>query len=186
MVRILQLGLLVIAAGAVVLAVFVVSMRSQYPPVLRAVKRMNKAFWNPRVLETAGQVGATASVVEHRGRTSGNEYRTPVSMYPIEGGFLIPLVYGRTADWTKNVMSAGSGVIVHDGTVYQIERPEFVARSEAESSLPERERRLLKTMNVAEVLRVDAVPSSVRGSQTTGKADDRPVPLDRPATASDA
>ena len=167
MVRILQLGLAVIAAGAVILVVFVVSLRTQYPPVLRAVKRMNKAFWNPRALETAGQVGASASVIEHRGRTSGKEYRTPVSMYPIEGGFLIPLVYGRTADWTKNVMSAGGGVIIHEGTVYRVERPEFVARSEAESSLPEGERRLLKTMNVAEVLRVDAAPAvGARGQES--------------------
>lgn len=46
-------------------------------------------------------------VVVHRGRRSGREYRTPVNVFPVPGGFVIALTYGPQTDWVKNVLAAG-------------------------------------------------------------------------------
>lgn len=154
---------------------FMVSLRFQFPPVLRAIRRMNKVVFNPRALETAGTVGASASVVHHVGRTSGADYRTPVSAHPVEGGFLIPLPYGRTADWTNNVIAAEGAVIVHEGSTFHVVHPRVVPTTEAASLLPDGERRLLTTMGVAEVLRVDVSATDVSSE-----------PLDTASTSPDA
>jgi deazaflavin-dependent oxidoreductase (nitroreductase family) len=46
-------------------------------------------------------------VVHHHGRRSGKAYRTPVNVFPVSGGFVIALPYGRRTDWVRNVMAAG-------------------------------------------------------------------------------
>lgn len=78
--------LVVVTALAVV---FIVGMRTKCEPVLTAVRRMNRAFWNPRAMETAGTPGAYASVVRPVGRKSGRPYETPVVTVPTE---TVPLV----------------------------------------------------------------------------------------------
>lgn len=106
--------------------VFVTGMRSKSPRVLRAVRRMNRAFWNPRQMQTAGTPGAYASVVRHVGRRSGHAYATPIVAVPAGDGFVVALPYGTQADWVRNVLAAGSAELVHEGRSYEIERAEVV------------------------------------------------------------
>src|SRR5256712_6970844 len=49
------------------------------------------------------------SVVRHRGRRSGRTYATPVAARRTADGFAIPLAFGETADWCRNVIAAGGG-----------------------------------------------------------------------------
>jgi deazaflavin-dependent oxidoreductase (nitroreductase family) len=135
-------------------------MRTKAPPVLRAVRRVNRAFTNPRVLRSAGSPGASASVIHHVGRSSGRSYRTPVGPFPADDGFVIALPYGPDADWVKNVLAAGSAVLVHDGHNVVVEEPEVVATADIAHHLPPSERRTLRVFNVERCLQVRRAPAA--------------------------
>jgi deazaflavin-dependent oxidoreductase (nitroreductase family) len=152
--------IIALAAGALLLVVatlaivFLVGMRTKYPPVLRAVRRMNRAVWNPRAMKTAGQPGAYASVIQHVGRTSGTPYETPIAPFPTDDGFVIALPYGTTSDWLKNVLAAGTAVIIHDGRTYQVDHPEVIPSEVALRHLPATEKRNIRMFRIDQFLQV--------------------------------
>ena len=141
-------------ALAALLVVFLVSMRTKFPPVVTAVRRVNRAVWNPQAMKTAGQPGATASVIQHVGRTTGTPYETPIGPYITEDGFVVALPYGSTPDWLKNVLAAGSAVIVHEGSTYSVDQPEIILSSVALAHVPRTEQWSLRLFGVDHFLRV--------------------------------
>ena len=143
----------VVAIGVVA----IVGMRTKYPPVTTAVRRMNRAVMNPRAMKTAGTPGAYAGVIRHVGRTSGTEYETPIGPFATDGGFVVALPYGTSPDWLKNVLAAGSAVIVHEGETYVVDRPEIINAAAALDDLPRSEQRSLRVFNVDDFLRVHIV-----------------------------
>ena len=148
-------GLLLILA--VVGIAFMIGMRTKYPPLLTAVRKMNRAVMNPQAMKTAGQPGAYAGVVRHAGRKSGTPYETPVGPFPTDHGFDIALPYGSSPDWLKNVVAAGSAVIVHEGVAYSVDQPELIAAAEAMDNIPPSERRNIRVFAVDNFLRVRRV-----------------------------
>ncbi|MEA2009743.1 MAG: nitroreductase family deazaflavin-dependent oxidoreductase [Actinomycetota bacterium] len=144
----------VILALAALAALFVISMRMKYPPVLTAIRRFNRAVTNPQAMKTAGQPGASASTIQHVGRTSGASYETPIDAVPADGGFVIPLPYGTTSDWLKNVLAAGSAVIISEGVTYQVDHPELIPSETAFPYVPAGEQRALRAFAVDQFLRV--------------------------------
>lgn len=136
---------------------FMVSMRAKYPPVLTAVRRMNRALWNPRAMKTAGQPGAMAAVIRHIGRTSGTPYETPIGPYATDDGFVVALPYGSTPDWLKNVLAAGSAVIVHEGNTYRVDHPELIPSAVALGHVPRSEQWSLRLFGIDQFLRVRRV-----------------------------
>jgi hypothetical protein len=146
--------LLVLAAIGVA---FMIGVRAKYPPLLKAVRRMNRAVMNPQAMKTAGQPGAYAGVVRHIGRTSGTPYETPIGPFPTDYGFDIALPYGSSPDWLKNVVAAGSAVIVHDGVAYSVDRPELIPAAEAMDNVPSSEQRNIRVFAVDNFLRVRRV-----------------------------
>lgn len=149
-----RLTALVFVLGSAFGAVFVVGMRSKSPRVQRVVRGMNKRFWNPRALETAGTPGASASIVHHVGRRTGTEYATPVVAVPTEDGFVIVLPYATNADWVRNVLAAGRARISHEGETHEVGRPEVQPIEEAERYLGESARIGHRTFGVVECLRL--------------------------------
>ena len=135
-------------------AVFLVGMRTKYPPVVTRVRRFNHAVTNPRAMKTAGQPGAMAASIEHVGRTSGTIYRTPIGPVVADDGFVIPLPYGLSPDWLKNVMAAGSAVIVYEGITYSVSDPEIIPSSAAFDYVPAAEQRALRAFAVDQFLRL--------------------------------
>lgn len=117
-------ALLAVAMGF--LAVLVFGMRTGNRTVLDAVRSLNRRVMNPRQMKTAGQEGSWASVIRHRGRKSGREYETPIGVRETGEGFVVSLPYGPETDWIRNIMAAGSAVLVHDGREYEVDRPEVV------------------------------------------------------------
>lgn len=150
------LGALLIIAAAIGVA-FIAGMRAKYPPVLNAVRRMNRAVMNPRAMKTAGQPGAYAGVIRHVGRSSGTQYETPIGPFPTEYGFDIALPYGTSPDWLKNLVAAGSAVIVHDGVAYSVDQPEVISAADAMGNLPPGEQRNIRWFGVDSFLRVRRV-----------------------------
>lgn len=154
----LMAGLLVVVV--VFGAVFVVGMRSKSPGVQRAVRRLNKAFWNPRSMETAGAPGAYASVVHHRGRRSGTAYETPVVPVKTDDGFVIALPYSTGADWVQNVLAAGRVTITHEGETYEVDRPEVVPTKDVDAYFGDSERATHRFLRVDECLRLHHVETA--------------------------
>ncbi|MGY1720472.1 nitroreductase family deazaflavin-dependent oxidoreductase [Blastococcus sp. SYSU DS0552] len=135
-------------------ALFVESFRAKWGPVQRAVRRFNRDVTNPRQLETAGQPGAYASVVHHRGRVSGAAYRTPAVAVPTDDGFLFALPYGPGADWVANVLAAGSATVEHEGRSVPVQRPRLVPADEGNRFFPPGEQRMHRLFGVVDFLRV--------------------------------
>jgi hypothetical protein len=149
-------GALVVGAGACV-AALVVGMRTKSPRLLGIVRRFNRAVMNRLQRATAGRPGAYASVMRHRGRTSGRAYETPLVPFPIDGGFVIPLPYGAATDWVRNVLAHGSAELVTDGRTYALDRPEVVPTDAVGDVFPPGERRTHRWFGVTHCLRVRAV-----------------------------
>lgn len=150
------IGMLFLVVAAIGIA-FMVGMRTKYPPMLKAVRRMNRAVMNPQSMKTAGQPGAYAGVVRHVGRKSGTPYETPIGPFATDYGFDIALPYGSSPDWLKNVVAAGSAVIVHEGVVYSVDQPELVTAADALDNVPPSEQRSLRAFAVDDFLRVRRV-----------------------------
>ncbi len=150
---------LLIAVGALVaglillLLAFVFGMRAKSPVVLRAVRRFNRRFMNPRQMKTAGTPGAYAGVIRHVGRRSGRVYETPVGPFATDDGFVIALPYGTSSDWVKNVLAAGSATLITEGETYEVDDPEIVPLSDVVDVLPSKERRNLRLFRVEQALR---------------------------------
>jgi hypothetical protein len=51
--------------------IFVIGLRARSPLALHALFRFQRAVANPRQLRSTGTAGGSASVIRHRGRTSG-------------------------------------------------------------------------------------------------------------------
>ncbi|MFN8108365.1 MAG: nitroreductase/quinone reductase family protein [Thermoleophilia bacterium] len=126
----------VVAAVAAAAAVFVGGLRRGSPTVRRLVRGFARRFINPRMLRTAGLPGVHTSVIHHVGRTSGREYRTPVDAEPTDDGFVIASVYGTSSNWVRNVLAAGSAVLVSDGITHRLDRPEVVPLAEVADRFP--------------------------------------------------
>ena len=123
--RVLTRSVGVLVATVVAAAAgLVLGVRSQYQPVIRLVRRVLRDHGNPRQLRRAGGPGVRDAVVEHLGRSSGRQYRTPVTPVPTPDGFIVALPYGPDSDWVRNVLAAGSATLVHDGERVPVDRPE--------------------------------------------------------------
>jgi deazaflavin-dependent oxidoreductase (nitroreductase family) len=151
-VKLLQVLGGIAAVGGVVWIAFVVSLRTRFRPVQDAIRRMNRAVTNPRQLRSAGQPGAYAAVVHHRGRTSGTAYRTPVVAVPADGCFAIALPYGPGADWVRNVLAAGTATLQHEGRTDPVAGPELVRAADANPFFPAKEQRMHRLYGVDDFL----------------------------------
>lgn len=146
-------GLAVVVGVAVLLwVVLVVGMRTKSTVVLTAVRRLNRAVTNKRMMRSAGTPGAYASVVRHVGRSTGASYATPVGAVPTDSGFVIALPYGPETDWLKNVLAAGVAIIVHDGASHQVADPQLIPAAEAGRHFPPKERRAHRLYGVDQFL----------------------------------
>jgi deazaflavin-dependent oxidoreductase (nitroreductase family) len=97
------------------------------PPALSKVSGLAR-YVNPLVLRLAGtRLLPLYGVIEHRGRSSGKAYRTPVVVQPTSDGFIVPMPWGERSDWYRNVRAAGECVIRWKGRKYRMVQPELIA-----------------------------------------------------------
>jgi len=64
------------------------------------------------------------SLVRHVGRKTGTVYETPIIVARDAEGFVAELTYGPEVSWYRNIVTAGSCVIVFKGADHQIDRIE--------------------------------------------------------------
>jgi len=160
----LRTALIVVVALAVVvcagLVFLVVAMRTKSPRLLGVVRRFNRAFTNKLQRRSAGRPGASTAVIQHRGRTSGRLYETPVVPFATDGGFLVSLPYGSNTDWLKNVLAGGSAVLVTNGQTCTVDRPEVVATDDVKDEFPPSEERTHRWFGVDQCLRLRLVEAN--------------------------
>jgi hypothetical protein len=150
----LLLGAVLIGGIVAFAGLIVVAIRTKSPPLLSAVRRFNRAFPNKLQRRSAGQPGAYASVIRHRGRRSGRPYETPIVPFVTDDGFVVSLPYGPTADWVENVLALGSAELVHEGRTVPVDRPEVVPVALVEDLFPPSEQRTHRLFRVEHCLRL--------------------------------
>lgn len=84
----------------------------QLDAMAQAFKLMNKYFMVPMwrlglgpFLNSWPEVGGRTLVLVHKGRKSGNEYRTPVNYADIDDNVYCVAAMGPRCDWYKNLMA---------------------------------------------------------------------------------
>lgn len=125
-------------------------------PIPRSVPR--SAFMRNVFNPFAARVGGHApfmGVVIHRGRKSGETYRTPVLAFRLRMGFAIALTYGRGTDWERNVLAAGGCSIESRGETTPMTNPRVLTGTEAMDALPAALRPVMKVMRVDNVMILD-------------------------------
>ena len=133
-------------------AFFMVGMRAKWAPVQNAVKRVNKAVFNPMQMKKAGQPGAYAAIIRHTGRTSGKAYETPISPLATDDGFVVTLPYGTSPDWLKNIRAAGTAELVYDSKIYTVDEPRIGTLGDASPWLGEGDIKTAQRMNIDDFL----------------------------------
>ncbi len=152
-----------VLAALVGFALFLLAFRSRNPAIRNRMRQMN-ARMNEQMREDGdfknlGQPGGPASIVHHVGRTSGEAYETPVQVIAVDDTFLIPLAYGDTADWVKNVQAAGTAELLTEGEVVITEQPEIVSADWALPLIPRKHHSMTKVLGIDEFMRLRRVAS---------------------------
>lgn len=123
-------------------------------PIPTWIGELNKKGLNRITRRFAGRMWPFAIVV-HRGRKSGQEYRTPLMAFPHGEGFTIALTYGPKTDWVKNVMVAGSFHLVYRGRDAMVTNPRLVGEADGLPAVAQPFRAILRLLRVHDFLLVD-------------------------------
>ena len=106
------------------------------------------------MLRLAGRKNWYAAAIKHTGRRSGKQYTTPVVAERITDGFVIPLPYGTSVDWLRNVRAAGRATISSQGENYEVVQPEIIDAAAALPMLSAQRRRTFERVGIEGYLRV--------------------------------
>jgi deazaflavin-dependent oxidoreductase (nitroreductase family) len=119
-------------------------------PIPRVVRRWNKAGLNRLTRRVAPWLPGFGVVV-HRGRRTGRQYRTPVSVFGGGTGYVIALTYGPDTDWVQNVLAADGCELETRGHVVRLAAPRLY-RDEQQGGIRPLERQILRLLNVADFI----------------------------------
>jgi deazaflavin-dependent oxidoreductase (nitroreductase family) len=62
----------------------------------------------------------------HTGRRSGRTYVTPIVACPTPGGFVVPVPFGNSTQWVRNVLAAGGAELRWNGQLHRLAAPVIV------------------------------------------------------------
>jgi deazaflavin-dependent oxidoreductase (nitroreductase family) len=75
-------------------------------------------------------------LLTHTGRRSGNQYRTPLNIFPTTDGYAVLLPYGAPkTEWLKNVRTAGGAELKHYGRTYRVTNPRVTTKQDSAASV---------------------------------------------------
>jgi deazaflavin-dependent oxidoreductase (nitroreductase family) len=96
--------------------------------------RFNRHVTNPIQRLWAGWA-PTFGILEHVGRKSGKQFRTPLTVFSTDEGVAILLTYGPNRDWLKNITAAGGGRMRRYGRTIELVDPRVMPKAEAAPSV---------------------------------------------------
>jgi deazaflavin-dependent oxidoreductase (nitroreductase family) len=153
--RIVVLAVLSLVALMTMLTLFSLVLRHGGAWVRDGIRVLNKRVLNPAMMKLAGRRHWYTAVIRHTGRRSGRKYATPVVAVPAAGdAFIIPLPYGESVDWLKNVLASGRAEIEAKGETYDLIEPEVIDAASAFPLLDERHRRTWRRFGIERFLRL--------------------------------
>jgi deazaflavin-dependent oxidoreductase (nitroreductase family) len=144
------------------------------------VRQINKQIVNPVMLQFAGRRHFYASAIRHVGRRSGKQYVTPIVAEPTDSGFVVPLPYGVSTDWVRNVLAAGDATLRVHGETVDVTAAEVIAADRALSLLAPDRARYWQLMRTRMFLRLTRAPvaTAVAPPQARPTAPTAPVQPD--------
>jgi deazaflavin-dependent oxidoreductase (nitroreductase family) len=164
------LGAIVLGLAALVTA-FLLGWRAKSPLVLRPIIALSKRFMNPKQMRSAGTPGAYAGIIRHRGRVSGTAYETPIGIVPDGASFLVALPYGTRAQWLRNVLAAGTAIVVHEGRTCRVDAPELIPMTGVANHFSTSDQGLFRWMRVDQCLRMRNLDAdTAHAGETAGRA----------------
>ena len=100
--------------------------------MVRVIMRPMTKVLNPVMATLAGKrhFGGAARL-SHTGRRSGRPYVAIVGAHITGDAAVIPLTFGNTSDWARNVRAAGGCSIRLNGSDYSLTQPEFRSAADA-------------------------------------------------------
>src|SRR5512142_1882832 len=135
-------------------------------PRARRMIRSAAHLVNPLVLRIAGRRHMPViGIIHHNGRNTGRRYATPLGIRPAAaGGFVMPLTFGESAGWYRNIMAAGWCVITWRGADHTVASPVIVDRATALPAFPRYERLALRAIGINEFVWLYDEPSSPKSA----------------------
>jgi len=127
-------------------------------PLPRALARFNKVVTN-RIGRALAPRLPGAGVIVHRGRTSGRQYRTPISAFRRQSGYAVALTYGPGADWVQNILIAGAAELETGGQRVRLTNPRVI-HDPAYRLVPRLVGDILRLIGAADFLLLDAAPDT--------------------------
>jgi deazaflavin-dependent oxidoreductase (nitroreductase family) len=115
--------------------------------------RFNRRGPNRIIRTFAGRLPPLAVVV-HRGRRSGQRYRTPVAAFRLDDGYVVALFYGADRDWVKNVLAAGACTLERAGRQVELTEPRMLRVGDGMELVPAPVRMALRPLRVTRLLRL--------------------------------
>lgn len=119
-------------------------------PLPRLLAEINKRVFNPREVKKDKWV-----VLTHKGRTSGQEYQTPLAAHRDGDSYLIVLMYGPDSDWVRNVFAAGGAKLRDKDEEFELTAPRLVGEDDFWPRMPEDWNPPPGFMNVHDFLEMD-------------------------------
>ena len=124
-------------------------------PRARNAIRFVARFVNPLTLLVAGQGWMRiVGVIRHRGRKSGRIHATPLGMRRLGDSFVMPLTFGDSAAWYRNVTASGSCEVTYMGRNYSLTDPEVIDYEAAAPAFPRYELLQFRFVGIAQYLRM--------------------------------
>jgi deazaflavin-dependent oxidoreductase (nitroreductase family) len=110
---------------------------------------------NPVLIRLAGTRWIPLwGIVRHRGRRSSRPYSTPVAIGHRDDALFIPLPFGDTADWVRNVLAARGCVVRWNGAEHEMIDPEVIHAASGLAAFNVVEARLLEAVGIKGILRL--------------------------------
>jgi len=119
-------------------------------PIPMWVAQINKRVLNPLELRRG-----VRPVLTHVGRSSGKTYRTPLDAHPVDGGYIVIVMYGPDSDWVQNVLAAGAATLEIEGEEFELMSPRLVSKEDAWQLLSTTTKAPPDYLRVTEYLQMD-------------------------------
>jgi deazaflavin-dependent oxidoreductase (nitroreductase family) len=132
-------------------------------PIPKTITHFNKHITNRLFIPFAGWIPPLA-IIEHLGRKSGHQYRTPILAFPTRNSYVFALTYGKDVDWVKNLQASGYGVLKYNRCTDQIHNFRFYTYEDVKKIFPGLVRLFLEILHVTDCLMVEKQDKILQGS----------------------
>jgi deazaflavin-dependent oxidoreductase (nitroreductase family) len=126
----------------------------------KGIRTFVKRFVNPVLRNFTRLSFGPFGLLRHVGRRSGKRYEIPIMVWPVEGGFVIELTYGRKVDWLRNLQAAGQGSLRYHNREYVLQKPQFIDAATGWRALPSWTKPLLRLSGEHDFVKLPSQPAS--------------------------